>query len=93
MGAILIMYKHYKVLEVIWYYNNSFSQDYLGDFETLEQAQQFVHENEEQWEQDLNEYAEKGIGIEIETWIRDSKEQDSSFDDLIDTYTEWCKDK
>ena len=86
------MYRFYKVLEVMWFYNNNFEQEYCGTFKTLEEAQQYVQENTEEWESDL-EVAETGIGIEIETWERDSEEQDDSFDELIDTYTEWCRDK
>lgn len=87
------MFTTYKVLEVIWFYNNNFQQEYCGTFKTLEEAKKYVHDNEQEWESDLKEVAETGIGIEIETWERDSEEQDDSFDELIDTYTEWCKDK
>lgn len=87
------MYRTYKVLEIIWFYNNQFTQEYCGTFETLEEAKKYVHDHEEEWEKDLEEYAETGIGIEIETWEREDKDQDDSFEDCIDTYTEWCKDK
>ena len=87
------MYRTYKVLEVIWFYNNDFQQEYCGTFKTLEEAQKFVHDHEEEWENDLQEYAETGIGIEIETWEKDSEELDDSFENCVDTYTEWCKNK
>lgn len=78
------MKREYKVLEIIWFYNLNFEQEYCGTFNTLEAAQKYVQENTKEWEKDLDEYAEIGIGIEIETW---------EDDDMVDTYTEWCKDK
>ena len=87
------MVRNYKVLEVIWFYNNNFTQEYCGTFNTLKEAKNFVQGNIEEWEKDLNEYAETGIGIEIEVWEKDNEEQDDSFEELVDTYTEWCKDK
>lgn len=87
------MVRTYKVLEVIWFYNNSFDQEYCGTFNSLKEAQAFVKNNEKEWEQDLREYAETGVGVEIETWEKDSSEQDDSFEELVDSYTEWCRDK
>lgn len=85
--------KTYKVLEVIWFYNNSFDQEYCGTFKTLEEAKDYVQNHAKEWENDLEEYAETGVGIEIETWEKDFEEQDDSFEELVDTYTEWCMDK
>lgn len=87
------MFRKYKVLEVIWLYNNNFQQEYCGTFKTLEEAQKYVQDNVETWENDLQEVAEVGVGVEIETWEKDNEEQDDSFEELVDTYTEWCKDK
>lgn len=87
------MFRSYKVLEVIWLYNNNFEQEYCGTFKTLKKAKNYVRNHIKEWENDLQKYAETGIGIEIETWEKDSKEQDDSFEELVDTYTEWCKNK
>lgn len=87
------MVRIYKVLEVIWLHNNDFQQEYCGTFDTLPKAQEYVQGNVQEWEKDLEEYAEVGIGIEIETWEKESEELDDSYAELVDTYTEWCKDK
>lgn len=87
------MFRSYKVVEVIWFYNTACEQEYCGTFKTLEEAQKFVQDNVNEWKKDLKEYAEVGIGIEIETWEKENEEQDDSFEELVDTYTEWCEDK
>lgn len=75
----------YKVLEKIWYYNNSCNDDYRGTFNSLEEAKKFVEENEKEWETDTKEYSETGVDVIIETWEED--------EDPVDFYIAWTSMK
>lgn len=86
------MYRTYKVCEVLWNLNGDFQTEYCATFTSLKKAQKYVKDHEKDWENDLDD-VEVGIGVEIETWEREKKSQDNSFDDLVDSYTAWCKDK
>ena len=78
--------KTYKVLERVWLYNNSNWDRYVGTFNTLEEAEKFVEDNESEWESDLKEEAETGIDVFVEVW-----EDDDFLED--ETFVAWCRSR